>query len=163
MAFQLFGQKFMYSRPGSIFCSNFIMLLQWRSWKSTQNPLRSLHQLTYSFIPNSATLCNRCSHSPPHTLHDGCSNVLAAQVFQTVRLLDSCNAVATHTHREAHKQSLLYLATFKFGLIPNSWPQNFKTKVVSLDLCMLQLRMKRAGHGSKAINFEAENIINDNV
>lgn len=69
-----------------------------------------------------------------------------------------------HTeHSHAHKQSLFILATFKFGLIPNSWPQNFKTKVVSLDLCTLQLRMKRAGHSSKAINFDAENIINGNV
>lgn len=70
---------------------------------------------------------------------------------------------AAHTYSQTHKQKDLYLATFKFGLIPNSWPQNFKTKVVSLDLCMLQRRMKRAGHSSKAINFDAENIINGNV
>lgn len=70
---------------------------------------------------------------------------------------------AAHRETSKHKQSLLYLATFKFGLIPNSWPQNFKTKVVRLDLCILQHRMKRAGHRRKAINFDAENIINGNV
>ncbi len=68
-----------------------------------------------------------------------------------------------HADRDTHKQSLRQLAAFKFGLIPNSWPQNFKTKVVSLDLCMLQLRVKGAGHSSKAINFDAQNIINGNV
>lgn len=163
MAFQLFGQKFMHSRSCSIFCSNLIIRLKW-SWKVPKTPAVHTQTHTYSFTLYSTTLSYICSHILLFfNINDRRSNIWK-QVFQILHPLDSCNAVAQRTtHTQIHKQSLLHLATFKFGLIPNSWPQNFKTKVVSLDLCVLQLRMKRAGHSSKAINFDAENIINGNV